>query len=307
MSRNTQGLHKRRGNASEPPEDNDNVKGTELRKFIDTNGHFSLVRNFHLADAFTLMNGFCGAQSIFMSARFLLTSEPKYMWYALWLPFFGAIFDLLDGKIARWRRSSSMLGQELDSLADSVRDDLFIQISFGVAPTAAAFALGLRHPLDTLCLTVFVCSGVARLARFNITAAYVPHDAGGKMRYFEGLPIPSSLILVIGMAVCLLCGRFEDANGAWVPNATYSYTGYLGSWLRSSPVRGVPLGEFVLDLTIPLYKFLMMGNILPRYVSPAHIAEFANTIGYLAMHKISIVFVFWSIAMVSKTMHVPKP
>lgn len=100
---------------------------TQLKRFIETNGHFSLVRyvaysrsNFHLADAFTLMNGFCGAQSIYMSGRFLVTSDPKYIWYALWFPFFGAIFDFLDGKIARWRRSSSMLGQELDSLADSV-------------------------------------------------------------------------------------------------------------------------------------------------------------------------------------------
>ena len=112
------------------------------------------------------MNGFCGAQSLFMSGRFLITSQPVYAWLALWFTFFGAIFDLLDGKVARWRQSSSMLGQELDSLADS--------ISFGVAPTFAAFALGLRLPLDTLILTVFVCAGVARLARFNITAAAVP-------------------------------------------------------------------------------------------------------------------------------------
>ena len=67
------------------------------------------------------MNGFCGAQSLFMSAHFLISSDTRFAWLALWFPFFGAIFDLLDGKIARWRRSSSMLGQELDSLADSVR------------------------------------------------------------------------------------------------------------------------------------------------------------------------------------------
>lgn len=101
----------------------DKVKDAELVKFIETNGHFSLVRNFHLADAFTLMNGFCGAQSVFASGRYLLTSDPVYAWTALWFPLFGAIFDLLDGKVARWRNSSSMLGQELDSLADSVGPD----------------------------------------------------------------------------------------------------------------------------------------------------------------------------------------
>lgn len=70
----------------------------QLKRFIETNGHFSLVRNFHLADAFTVMNGFCGAQSLYMSARFLVTSHPRYMWYALWLPVAGALFDYLDGK-----------------------------------------------------------------------------------------------------------------------------------------------------------------------------------------------------------------
>lgn len=84
--------------------------------------HSPLTRrsNFHLADAFTLMNGFCGAQSLFASARYLITSDPIHAWHALWFPVAGAIFDLLDGKVARWRKSSSMLGQELDSLADSV-------------------------------------------------------------------------------------------------------------------------------------------------------------------------------------------
>ncbi|CAG8743491.1 13097_t:CDS:2, partial [Racocetra persica] len=61
----------------------------ELRHFNEDYKHFSLVRNFHLADFITLANGLC-----------------------------GMLFDLLDGKVARWRNSSSILGQELDSLAD---------------------------------------------------------------------------------------------------------------------------------------------------------------------------------------------
>lgn len=94
------------------------------------------------------MNGFCGAQSIFMSGRFLVTSDPKYMWYALWFPFFGAIFDMLDGKIARWRRSSSMLGQELDSLADSVRvlsNVDFVRCRADICRVRARPALPARH------------------------------------------------------------------------------------------------------------------------------------------------------------------
>jgi len=67
------------------------------------------------------MNGVCGALSVFSSARYLVTKDPDYLWTALWLPLAGCMFDVFDGKIARWRKASSMLGQELDSLADLVR------------------------------------------------------------------------------------------------------------------------------------------------------------------------------------------
>ncbi|KAF8078022.1 CDP-diacylglycerol-serine O-phosphatidyltransferase [Lyophyllum atratum] len=136
----------------------------------------------------TIMNGVCGSFSIFSSARYLLTNDIDYLWSALAFPLAGLMFDFLDGKVARWRKSSSMLGQELDSLADL--------ISFGVAPSLLAFVVGLRTYLDTVVLTCFMCCGLARLARFNATVAIVPKDEAGKAKYFEGLPIPSSLGLV---------------------------------------------------------------------------------------------------------------
>ncbi|PKI85761.1 CDP-diacylglycerol--serine O-phosphatidyltransferase [Malassezia vespertilionis] len=271
----------------------------QLKKFVETNGHFSLVRNFRLADVVTLMNGFCGAQSIFMSGRYLATSNPTYIWYALWFPFFGAIFDLLDGKVARWRQSSSMLGQELDSLADS--------ISFGVAPAFIAFSLGLRLPLDTFVLTLFVCAGVARLARFNITAATVPHTPSGKAQYFEGLPIPSSLVLVGCMALCLLFGRFELPGGAWVPKGELlPFTGRWHNMLSTSSL-GVPLGVFTLDFSESLYKLLTTGDVLRQFLSKQTIAGVANWAGRYSVHKITLLWLAWAIAMVSKTLRVPKP
>ncbi|KAI5283383.1 CDP-diacylglycerol-serine O-phosphatidyltransferase, partial [Ascosphaera aggregata] len=81
--------------------------------------------------------------SIFSSMRYMLTSDPSRlcnMWIALALMPFALLFDFMDGKIARWRQKSSLMGQELDSLADL--------ISFGLAPACAAFALGMRTPLD---------------------------------------------------------------------------------------------------------------------------------------------------------------
>ncbi|KDE04920.1 hypothetical protein MVLG_04676 [Microbotryum lychnidis-dioicae p1A1 Lamole] len=176
-----------------------------LKEFAEDGRHFSLVRNFRLADIVTLGNGFCGALSIFSSAKYLLTADRTYLWHALWYPVGGFIFDAFDGKVARWRNESSMLGQELDSLADS--------ISFGVAPAVAAFCIGLRTPADTFVLTTFICAGIARLARFNATVALVPKDDTGKSKYFEGLPIPSSLFLVGVMAYLVKNGMIDGPGG----------------------------------------------------------------------------------------------
>ncbi|KAF7561978.1 hypothetical protein G7046_g2141 [Stylonectria norvegica] len=150
-------------------------------------GHFSLVRALHLADLITLMNGACGIMSIFTSLRYCLGDPTSYDTIYLALAFlpFGLFFDFMDGKVARWRQKSGLMGQELDSLADL--------ISFGVAPAMVAFTLGLRSVLDTVGLTFFVLCGLTRLARFNVTVATLPKDATGKSKFFEGTPIPTSL------------------------------------------------------------------------------------------------------------------
>ncbi|KAI0273700.1 CDP-diacylglycerol-serine O-phosphatidyltransferase [Gloeopeniophorella convolvens] len=176
-----------------------------LQQYNDTEGHFSLVRNFRLADLVTIMNGFCGSFSLFSSANYLLTHDDYHLRNALLFPLAGLIFDFLDGKVARWRKSTSMLGQELDSLADL--------ISFGVAPAVLAFVVGLRTTLDTVALACFICCGLARLARFNATVALVPKDPTGKARYFEGLPIPSSLALVGLLSYWVKEGWIEGKEG----------------------------------------------------------------------------------------------
>ncbi|KAI9738213.1 MAG: CDP-diacylglycerol-serine O-phosphatidyltransferase [Cirrosporium novae-zelandiae] len=167
-------------------------------------GHFSLVRALHLADMITELNGFCGIMSIFSSMRYCL-DEPgslTNLWAALAFMPFGLFFDFMDGKVARWRRKSSMMGQELDSLADL--------ISFGVSPAAAAFALGIRTPLDHLLLAFFVLCGLTRLARFNVTASVIPKDKAGKASYFEGTPIPTTLSIAAVMAYWVSQGWIHE-------------------------------------------------------------------------------------------------
>jgi len=176
-----------------------------LKRFVNDDRHFSMVRNFRLADMVTIMNGVCGSLSVLNSANYLLTSNKNSLWRALAYPLAGMFFDLFDGKVARWRNEASMLGQELDSLADS--------LSFGVAPALCAYCIGLRTTLDQLVLTTFICCGIARLARFNATVAFAPKDATGKAKFFEGLPIPTSLGLVSLMATCAWYNKIEAPGG----------------------------------------------------------------------------------------------
>jgi CDP-diacylglycerol--serine O-phosphatidyltransferase len=83
-------------------------------------------------------------------------------------------------------------------------------ISFGVAPAVLGFTLGLRGGWDVFCLTYFVVCGVSRLARFNVTAADLADASTGKVKYFEGTPIPSSIVIVALLGVAFEIDRIDD-------------------------------------------------------------------------------------------------
>ena len=163
--------------------------------------HLSMIRGFHLADFFTLGNAACGMLAVFAVMTFVETREVRTLLAGAALIPLALVLDVLDGKVARSRRRHSAMGRELDSLADV--------ISFGVAPAAIAYGAGMRGLWDVVILLYFVACGVSRLARFNVTADQL--TAGGdKVKYFEGTPIPSSLLLVAVVAVCAWLGRLGD-------------------------------------------------------------------------------------------------
>jgi CDP-diacylglycerol--serine O-phosphatidyltransferase len=170
--------------------------------------HFSMIRTFVLADFVTLLNGFSGAGAILSAMQYLATQEERWLWIAFALMPVAFFMDAMDGRIARWRFKSSPLGADLDSLADV--------ISFGMAPAALGFAVGLRGGLDVAALLYFVACGISRLARFNVTAAQLS-DGTGKVKYFEGTPIPTSLLLVGVLAFITWKGRIHGdlLGGAW--------------------------------------------------------------------------------------------
>ncbi|WP_323016880.1 CDP-alcohol phosphatidyltransferase family protein [Castellaniella sp.] len=163
---------------------------------------FSMIREFKLADWFTLGNAMSGTGALFCMMSFIAEGDIVQVYFACGLVLSALVFDVLDGRIARWRRCSSELGRELDSLADV--------ISFGVTPAIIAYGLGMSSLWDRVLLGYFIACGVSRLARYNITTESLSNDAG-KVTHFEGTPIPTSFALVIMLGIAA-------ANGAWGPN-----------------------------------------------------------------------------------------
>ena len=200
--------------------------------------HFSMIRGFHLADFLTLGNAACGVGAVFCAMAFVATRETAVFLAGAALAPAAFVFDVLDGRVARARSQHSALGRELDSLADV--------ISFGVAPAALAYAGGMSGGWDCVALIYFVCCGVSRLARFNVTAEALA-TPGGKVKYFEGTPIPTSVVLVGVMAAAAWQGRLGDAlyGGAWT----------IGPWqLHPLTLLFVLSGSLMISKTLRIPK-----------------------------------------------------
>ena len=199
---------------------------------------FAMIREFHLADWVTLGNAVCGTGALFSMLSFLQDGLVQHVYYACALVLAALVFDVLDGRVARWRQQSSTLGRELDSLADV--------ISFGVAPAVIAYGCGMQGLYDRIVLVYFVACGVSRLARFNVTAEALS-GGGDKVKYFEGTPIPTSIVLVGLMALA-----------AW--------QGALGTQLWGGAVRIAGFTLHPLVLLIALSGSLMISRIrIPKF------------------------------------------
>jgi CDP-diacylglycerol--serine O-phosphatidyltransferase len=141
----------------------------------------------------TTANLFCG----FIAVLFVVHAKemgastdghPWFVWAALTICL-AALFDALDGRLARALRVASPFGKQLDSLADIV--------SFGVAPAMLAYEHSFQtvpmHVLGMAVCGLFVCCGAARLARYNVV--------GTSGRFFTGMPIPAAGLTITGLAL----------------------------------------------------------------------------------------------------------
>lgn len=135
-----------------------------------------------IPNLFTAMNMFCGFVSI------ITASNGNYN-YAAWLIVLAAIFDALDGLVARLTNSSSELGVELDSLSDI--------ISFGCAPSFLLYSTYLYQfeNIGIILSSLPLIAGGFRLARFNVQLV------GFEKSFFLGLPIPSAALTIISFVL----------------------------------------------------------------------------------------------------------
>jgi len=200
--------------------------------------HFSMIRGFHLADFFTLANAACGVAAVFCAMIYVGSQSLGHFLAAAALAPAAFVFDVLDGRVARWRHTHSALGRELDSLADV--------ISFGVAPATLGFAAGMRGGWDWVALIYFVCCGVSRLARYNVTAELLS-EGKDKVAYFEGTPIPTSVLLSGVLAFAAWQGRLGENlyGGMWT----------LGPWdLHPLTLLFVLSGTLMISKTLRIPK-----------------------------------------------------
>jgi CDP-diacylglycerol--serine O-phosphatidyltransferase len=135
-----------------------------------------------LPNILTTLNIVCGVWAMTLC----LEGGAANLAMACKLIILSAVFDGLDGRVARWAKVSSKFGVELDSLADCV--------SFGAAPAMLLYAYALRDlgPFGRLAAIAFTVCGALRLARFNVGAG-----EGQSAYYFQGSPIPAAAGLMV--------------------------------------------------------------------------------------------------------------
>ena len=168
----------------------------------------------------TLGNAVCGFGAITFAAKVGLRERSGWgqtdidcLWIAAILVFLAMVFDMLDGRAARWAKQTSEFGAQLDSLCDA--------ISFGVAPAVILVKFSPAfHPRPLWAIAVlFVVCAILRLARFNVET-----DEEDTHENFSGLPSPAAAGTVVSFMIALpelkdRAGPLADDPTAWEQTA----------------------------------------------------------------------------------------
>ncbi len=194
-----------------------------------------------LPNVFTTGNLFCGFWAI-------ISVFQERFFYAAIAILLASVFDVLDGKVARFSGTTSKFGVQYDSLADLV--------SFGVAPALLAYSWALRPygRFGWLAAFLFVVCGALRLARFNVLSA------SGDTKYFRGLPIPAAACM-IALTILLYLRLIETGL---VKDIVILVTIYFLAFLMVSNIRYHSLKELNLGKRRPfsLFIFIVLSMIV---------------------------------------------
>ncbi len=170
------------------------TRGTRLRRRMG-------MHIYVLPNLLTTANMFCG----FFAIIYSIYGNYQYAAYAI---VFAALFDQLDGRVARLTHSVSKFGAEYDSLCDLV--------SFGIAPSLMLFLWSLQPfgRIGWLAAFFFVACGALRLARFNVQANIVEKN------YFQGLPIPMAAGIVASSVLAFQDMDLDATRSYWILSMT---------------------------------------------------------------------------------------
>lgn len=222
---------------------------------------------FFLPNTFTALNMGCG----FASIVFGINGD---IYKASMVLILGAIFDSVDGRVARMTGTQSAFGEQFDSISDVV--------SFGVAPSMLIWSHFLRDTgrIGLLVSFVFLLCGALRLARFNANIEKVSSN------YFQGLPIPGAAMAIVGL--CLLSTEFAFLREIKAIPAVYTvFFSFLmisnipfnsfkkSDWVRTHKRRALFVIFILLALTF-VYEQYMIAAIILIYVLSSLIYFFLN-------------------------------
>jgi len=246
---------------------------------------------FIIPSLLTTGNIFCGFYSIMESMagiRSLAFAEvakaTEHFDRAAVVIGFAALFDLLDGRIARMTNATSEFGLELDSIADVV--------SFGMAPAVLAFAWGYGqdpdlHNVGWAASFLFLICGALRLARFNVQARqpkpnYPPKNPKIDKKAFVGLPIPFAALLIASIA------HFSPTPvGYSIANVD------LGLMNRSVTIDGRIFGIGLLVLVVSL-AFLMVSTMRYSSFKNVGVRNYHPRLVIIALAVVVLAIWFWS-------------
>lgn len=220
-----------------------------------------------LPNFLTSLSLFCGFFAI------IATMQEMYL-QAAWAIVIAAVFDTLDGRIARITRSTSKFGMEYDSLADL--------ISFGVAPAVLAhgWVLSQYGRWGWLAAFLYVACGAMRLARFNVKIDII------KGRYFEGLPIPAAATMIVASIIFCFHFGFHDR---FVISFFLLLTMYLMSFLMVSTIRFRSFKELSMTRKKPFNAVLIAILIIFIFASQPQLILFSAAVFYVFSGPVSYI------------------